>query len=39
MLLSLHENAGPNHDIKIGNRSFGNIAHFRYLRMTVTSQI
>jgi hypothetical protein len=28
MLLSRHQNAGRNHDIKIGNRSFENIAHF-----------
>jgi hypothetical protein len=28
MLLSHHQNAGQNHDIKIGNRCFENIAHF-----------
>jgi hypothetical protein len=33
MLLSRHQNAGQNHDIKIGNtRScFENVAQFRYL--------
>jgi hypothetical protein len=27
-----------NHDIKIANRSFENVAHFRYLGVTVTNQ-
>jgi hypothetical protein len=31
MLLSHHQNEGQNHDIKMANRSFGNVAHFRYL--------
>jgi hypothetical protein len=31
MLLSHHQNAGQNHDIKIANRSFENVEHFRYL--------
>jgi hypothetical protein len=31
MLLSRHQNAGQNHDIKIGNRCFENVAQFRYL--------
>jgi hypothetical protein len=30
MLLSRHQNAGQNHDIKTGNRCFGNVEHFRY---------
>jgi hypothetical protein len=38
MLLSHHQNAGQNHDIKIGNRCSGNVAQFRYLGMTVTNQ-
>jgi hypothetical protein len=29
-LLARHQNAGQNHDIKIGNGSFGNVAQFRY---------
>jgi hypothetical protein len=29
MLLSRHQNAEQNHDIKIGNRSFKNVAQFR----------
>jgi hypothetical protein len=29
MLLSRHQNAGQNHDIKIGNRCFKNVAQFR----------
>jgi hypothetical protein len=38
MLLSRHQNAGQNHDIKIGNRSFDNMAQFKYLRTTATYQ-
>jgi sorting nexin-29 len=36
MLLSHHQNAGQNHDIKIANRCF--VAQFKYLEMTVTNQ-
>jgi hypothetical protein len=35
MLLSRHQNAGQNHDIKIANRSFDNVAQFKYLGTTV----
>jgi hypothetical protein len=38
MLLSCHQNAGQTHNIKIGDRSFENVAQFRYLGMTVTNQ-
>jgi hypothetical protein len=38
MLLSRHQNEGQNHDIKIVNRSFENVAQFRYLGTTVTNQ-
>jgi hypothetical protein len=38
MLLSRHQNAGQNHDIKIGNRSSEIVAQFTYLGMTVTNQ-
>jgi hypothetical protein len=38
MLLFCHQNAGQNHDIKIANRHFENVAQFRYLCMTVTNQ-
>jgi hypothetical protein len=38
MLLSRHQNAGQNHDIKIGDRSFENAAQFKYLGTTVTNQ-
>jgi hypothetical protein len=38
MLLSRHHNAGQNHDIKIGNRCFENVAQFRYLGTTITHQ-
>jgi hypothetical protein len=31
MLLSHHQNAGQNHDIQIANRSFINVAQFKYL--------
>jgi hypothetical protein len=35
MLLSCHQNAGQNHDMKTANRSFENVAQFKYLGMTV----
>jgi hypothetical protein len=38
MLLSHHQNAGQNHDIKIVNRCFENVTQFRYLGMTITNQ-
>jgi hypothetical protein len=38
ILLSYHQNAGQNHDIKIANRSYENVSQFKYLRITVTSQ-
>jgi hypothetical protein len=38
MLTSCHQNAGKNHDIKIGNRFFENVAQFKYLGMTITNQ-
>jgi hypothetical protein len=39
MLLSRHQNAGQNHDIKIGNRCFENVAQFTYLGTTAMNQI
>jgi hypothetical protein len=38
MLLSRLKNAGQNHDIKIANRSFENVAQFKYLGTAVTNQ-
>jgi hypothetical protein len=38
MLLSRHQNAGQNLDVKIGNRWFENVAQFRYLGTTITNQ-
>jgi hypothetical protein len=38
MLLSRHQNAGQNYDMKIANRSFENMAQFKYLGTTVTNQ-
>jgi hypothetical protein len=38
MLLSHHQNAGQNHDIKIGNRCFENVEQFRYLETTITNR-
>jgi hypothetical protein len=37
-LLSHHQNVVQNHDIKIGNRCFENVAQFRYLETTLTNQ-
>jgi hypothetical protein len=38
MLLSRHQNVGPNRHIKIANRSFENVSQFKYLGTTVTYQ-
>jgi ribosomal protein S2 len=38
MLLSRHQNAGQNHDIKIANRSFEYVVQFRYLGTIVTNR-
>jgi hypothetical protein len=38
MLLSHHQNAGQNHDIKIGNRCFESVAQFRYLGTVITDR-
>jgi hypothetical protein len=37
-LLSRHQNAGQNHNIKIGDKPFENVAQFKYLGTTVTNQ-
>jgi hypothetical protein len=37
-LLSRHQNGGQNRDIKIANRSFENVAQFRYLGTRVKDQ-
>jgi hypothetical protein len=38
MLLSFYENAEQIEDIKIANRCFENVEHFKHLRTTVTNQ-
>jgi hypothetical protein len=38
MLLSRHQNAGQNHDINIANRSFENVAQFKFLGTTATNE-
>jgi hypothetical protein len=38
MLPPRHQNAGQIHDIKTADRSFENVAEFRYLGTTVTNQ-
>jgi hypothetical protein len=37
-LLSRHQNAGQNQNIKIGDRSFEIVAQLKYLETTVTNQ-
>jgi hypothetical protein len=39
MLLSQHQNAGQNHDVKRANISFENVAWFRYLGTTVNQNL
>jgi hypothetical protein len=39
MSLSRHQNAGQNHDIKIGNRWFENVAQFKYLGKTINENL
>jgi hypothetical protein len=38
MLVSHDQNAGQNQNIKIGNRALENVAEFKYLGRTVTSE-
>jgi hypothetical protein len=38
MLLSCRQNAGQNHDMKMSNRFFENVAQFKYLGTTVKNQ-
>jgi hypothetical protein len=38
MSVSRHQNVVQNRDIKIANRSFGNMPQYKYLRTTVTKQ-
>jgi ribosomal protein S2 len=38
MLLSCHRNRGQNHDLKIANRCFEDVAQFKYLGTTVTNR-
>jgi hypothetical protein len=38
ILLSGQQNVGQNRDIKLANRSFENVSHFKYLGTTVTNQ-
>jgi hypothetical protein len=35
--MSYHQNAGQDHNIKAGNRSFENVAKLKYFGMTVTN--
>jgi hypothetical protein len=38
MLLSRHQNAEQNHDIKTANSSFENVAQFKYLGSKIANQ-
>jgi hypothetical protein len=37
--MSHHQNSGQNHNIKIANAAFKNVAKFRYLGTTVTNKM
>jgi hypothetical protein len=38
MIMSHHQSSGQNQNIRIANELFENMAKFKYLRMTLTSQ-
>jgi hypothetical protein len=38
MIMSRHPNSGQNHNIRIANESFENVATFKYLGTTLTNQ-
>jgi hypothetical protein len=38
MVVSRHQNVGQNHSLLTGNKSFGNVAKFKYLGKTVANQ-
>jgi hypothetical protein len=38
MFLSPHLTTGQNHNIKVTNKSFEDVANFKYLGMTATNQ-
>jgi hypothetical protein len=38
MIMSRHPNSGQNHNIRIDNELFENVAKFKYLRTTLTNQ-
>jgi len=39
MIISRDQNAGQNHNLKIGNKPFERAEHFKYLGKTLTNQI
>jgi hypothetical protein len=39
ILLSHHQNAMQNHDIELANRLFENVAHLKYLKVTVACHV
>jgi hypothetical protein len=39
MLMSRHQNAGQDYDVRIANRFFENVEKFKYLEMTVTVKL
>jgi hypothetical protein len=39
ILVFRQQNTGQNRDVSISNKSFGNVAHFRYFGTTVTELV
>jgi hypothetical protein len=38
MVMSCHQNAGQNHNLQTGNKSFENMAEFKYLGIAIRNE-